>query len=454
MKVRDKLSFQFTCMFAVLLFTALSGIYFFVENNRVSSFFNKLDDRAFTVAQFHLAEDNLSSENFKHVLKKYPQSLSQEVIRIYDGSFHPKFIAEDSVKWNISILKKITRKKIIHFTQGKRQVSGIYYVDNSGNFIVLVSAIDENGFNEIQELRLIMVIFFFVFLLITFFTGRFFSSIALQPIVKITSNLKKIRASSLDQRLAFDPKKKDEIDILSLTINQLLEHLEQSFESQQSFITHASHELRTPITAILGEAEITLMKDREIPDYKKVLTGIINDVEQLNYLLDSLIDMMQTNIDNKDFQIIRLDELLWEVMDELAIKNPVNQVNVKYNLPVDEINITLQGNRRLLFIAISNILKNSIKFSNGMKVYCELTGNLKGITITIRDTGIGINAKDIAMIFQPFFRSANATGYPGNGIGLSLTHNIIKLHNGTINVNSEINIGSVFTIFFPSYSNN
>ena len=454
MKVRDKLSFQFTFMFAILLLAVLSGIYFFIEHNRVNSFFNKLDDRAITVAQFYLAEDNLSKENFKRVLKKYPQSLSQEYIRVYDGNFQPKFIPEDSVKWNINILKTVARQKKIHLIQGERQVSGIYYIDNSGHFIILVSAIDESGLNEMHDLRLIIIIFFIAFLFITFFMGRFFARIALQPIIKITNNLKKIRASSLDQRLPFNQKKTDEIDILSSTINQLLEHLEQSFESQQSFIAHASHELRTPITAILGEAEITLMKDRDIREYKQVLNEIISDVGRLNYLLNSMIDMMQANTCNCDFQTIRMDELLWEVVDELTVKNSDDQINLKYNLPENDLKIVLQGNRRLLFIAISNVLKNCIKFSDGKQVFCELSGDSGGISIVIRDQGIGIYSKDIAKIFQPFFRSANATGYPGNGIGLSLTYNIIKLHNGTISVDSELNKGSVFTLFFPDYSNN
>ena len=452
MKVKNTLSLQFTFMFAVLLLGVLLGIYLFVENNRINTFFDKLDDRAVTVAQFYLAEDNLSTENFKDVLKKYPQSLANEHIRIYDDHFHSKFIPEDSVKWGTDILKKVVKQKKLHFFNGKHQVSSIYYADNSGNFIIIVSALDENGFKEMRELGIIMTVFFFASLLITFLIGRFFARLALQPIVKITGNLKKVRSSSLDQRLPFDDKKPDEIDILSLTINQLLEHLEQSFESQRAFITHASHELRTPVTAILGEAEITLMKNRQPEEYQKVLRNIIGDVEQLNYLLNSLLDMIQTSVDSQDLQSVRMDELLWEIADEFTGKPGENLVEMDYHLPTDENLITIDGNRHLLYIAISNILKNCIKFSNGALVYCSLTGNSKGITIIIRDQGIGILPKDITNIFQPFFRASNATAYPGNGIGLSLTYNIIKLHNGTIEVDSKINKGTTFTIFFPYYS--
>lgn len=437
-------------MFAVLLFMVLMGTYVFVEQSRIKTFFNKLDDRALTVAQFYLAEDNLSKENFKDVLKKFPQSLSDEYIRIYDDKFQPKFIRESSVKWDINILQRVIAGKRLHFSQGDRQVSGIYYRDNSGNFIIMVSAIDLNGYNDMHQLRIIMLFLFSVSLLVTFFIGRIFSRFALSPIVNITSNLKRIRASSLDLRLPLGKNKTDEIDNLSLTINQLLEHLEQSFENQQSFISNASHELRTPITIILGEAETTIMRERKSGEYQQALINIIKETERLHYIINSLMELMQTSTDNLSFQNIRIDELLWEIIDELLIKTNENQGHIQYKAPVDRSKYTLFGNRQLLVIGISNIIKNAIKFSGGKDVYCELFNDVKGINIVIRDQGIGIAQKDLQRIFQPFFRAPNALKYSGSGIGLSLTQNIVRLHNGIIEIESEIGKGTEFRIILPA----
>ncbi|TWI95936.1 signal transduction histidine kinase [Mucilaginibacter frigoritolerans] len=450
MKVKDRLSLQFTFMFAVLLLVVLTGIYLFVEHNRVKTFFDKLDDRAVTVGQFYLAEDNLSKENFKSVIKKFPQSLSDETIRIYDDQFHAKFIHEGTLRWDTTILKGVVSQKLVHITEGNRQITGIYYVDNSGNYIIMVSAIDHNGYHYIYDLGLIMFFFFLASLFITYFMGSVFSRIALIPIVKITSNLKRIRSTSLDLRLPIATKKKDEIDVLSLTINNLLEHLEQSFESQKSFIANASHELRTPITTILGEAEITLMHERTNEDYKSTLSNIIKETERLNYIINSLMDLMQTNAANYEFQPIRMDELIWEIKDELSVKGNENNINIKYNLPYDPAKYSLMGNRQLLFIGISNIIKNALKFSDNKEIYCEIHCDIKGIHVTITDNGIGIEPKDISKIFQPFFRSTNALYYPGYGIGLSLTNNIIRLHNGTVEVESELNKGTTFHLIFPN----
>lgn len=449
MKVKDRLSLQFTLMFAVLLIMVLTGIYLFVDHSRVKTFFSKLDERAITVAQFYLAEDNLSKENFKKVLGKFPQSLSEETIRIYNGHFQPQFIREDSVRWNIAVLKKVAAQKKMHFTQGNRQITGIYYVDNSGNFIIMVSAADISGYRDMHELGLIMFFFFLASLIITFFMGSVFSRIALLPIVKMTNNLKRIRSTSLDLRLPIDQKKTDEIDNLSLTINHLLEHLEQSFESQQSFIANASHELRTPITTILGEAEITLMSDRQTGDYQFALKNIIKETERLNYIINSLMDLVQTNMANYAFQDIRMDELLWELEDELSNTDGGKRVSMIYNLPGDPVNFTVQGNRQLLFIAINNILKNALKFSDNKPVTCEIGFDAKRIHVRIGDLGIGIEARDIDKIFQPFYRSSHALRYPGYGVGLSLTYNIIKLHDGSINIESEPGKGTTFHVVLP-----
>ena len=448
MKTKDKLSYQFTFLFAILLLLVLTGVYLFVEHNRQRAFFDNLHDRAVTVAQFYLAEDNLSKENFKRISKKFPQTLTGETIRIYDSNFHPQFTPEGNVTWDIYILKEVVAKHKINFLRKDEQVSGLYYADNSGNFIIIVSARDAPGLYFMHELSLIMFVFFLASLIITFFLGRGFSRIALMPIVKITKNLKAIRSSSLDLRLPIVLQKNDEIDALSSTINQLLEHLEQSFESQKSFISNASHELRTPITTMLGEAEIALMRDRNTDEYKAALENIVKETERLNNIINNLMELMQTNLSTSDFQDFPLDQLVWELKDEFfVIKDNASRVNFVISLPPGK--CTLSGNRQLLFIAFSNLLKNALKFSGNQQVDFTASCDASGVNIVIKDQGIGIAHTDIEKIFQPFFRSPNALGYPGFGIGLSLASTIIRQHHGVFSVKSVLDKGTEFSVILP-----
>ncbi|MEC5146035.1 hypothetical protein HBIMPC_20275 [Chitinophaga sp. 212800010-3] len=316
MTLRNRLSLQFTLLFAVLLLILLAGIYALIERNRKFSFYDKLDDRALTIGQFYLAEDNLSAEGFMAVLKKYPRSLNQEVIRIYNTRFEPVFIKEDHIHWDKALLEQVVTQKRIHFTKGQQQVAGIYYVDNSGDYIIIAAATDSGGFENMRVLAWIMGLAFIVSLMITYILGRLFSRLALTPISNVISNLRSVRATSLDKRLPISERHHDEIDELSGTINNLLEHLEQSFEAQRVFIANASHELRTPITAILGEAEIALLKNRSVEEYKTTLRNLVEDSTRLTNLIGSLLELAQANMDNNHLQPVHMNELLWEVVDE------------------------------------------------------------------------------------------------------------------------------------------
>ena len=275
MKVKNKLSLQFTFLFAALLFFVLIGIYMLVDHNRKISFYDKLEDRALIMGEFYFREDNMTRENFKKVIQKFPQSLSNEIVTIYNDSYQPVFIKENTLHWNKDVIQDVITHKQVRFTKGRQQVAGIYFIDNSGNFIVIVSATDDTGRENMKTLSLIMLFSFLFSLIITFILGRIFATIALNPINKIIDKVKIIRATSLNKRLPIGKISHDEINQLSLTINNLLEHLEQSFQSQQSFIMHASHELRTPITSILADAEITLKNTRELEDYKSSISSIV-----------------------------------------------------------------------------------------------------------------------------------------------------------------------------------
>ena len=446
MKVKNRLLLQFTFMFAVLLAIVLLGIFILVEKNRKDNFYSKLEDRALIVGELYLAQDNMSPEDYKKVKEIYPQTLSHEVTRIYNDKFEPVFIKEDTVRWSQAIIQQVIKNKKIYFTEGKEQVVGLYYMDNSGNFAVIASAIDDSGYQSMRRLAYIMLFSFLVSLGITFLIGRLFATLALSPILKITNNLKIIRSTSLDRRLTLTRYKNDEINQLSNTINSLLEHLEQSFNDQQAFITNASHELRTPLTNIMGKSEVTLKNDRARDEYKNALESIITEAEKLNALITSLLELSQASIDSTEVQKVRLDELVWEVVDEWG--NDTGLVKVIYDLPDDTEKYTIQGNRRLLFIAISNILKNAIKFSGNKEVLCSVLYNEKGTQISIKDEGMGIKDKELQNIFRPFYRAPNAFKLPGSGIGLSLAEKIIRLHNGKIMVTSALNEGTTFTVIF------
>jgi signal transduction histidine kinase len=449
MTIRNRLSLQFTLVSAILFFIVLAGIYLLTGRYRRTNFQERLLDRAYTHAELYLAQDNMSEEKFRDVQKKYPLSLPQEVVRIYNDSDQPVFIRAGSFQWPPSLIDRVREEKQVQIQEGDKFISGIYYKDNSGNFTVLASAVDTFGQEEMRQLFLVMFVAFFISVFILFFAGRLFSRLALLPINKVINDVRFIRSTSLDKRL-LTKGGKDEINELAVTFNNLLEHLEQSFEAQGSFVAHASHELRTPVTTIIGDVEVTLSQQRDGAAYRETLKGVLDQAEKLNELINNLFDLAQTNTGITEFHELRLDELLWQVKDEWSNKLPDSKIDLQYHLPEDTRKYTVQANNYLLFIAIGNIVRNAIKFSDNGIVHCRLFIRNNAPVVSIRDNGIGIGKDDLRNIFQPFFRGANSFGYAGYGVGLSLADKIFRLHNVKVSVNSEVNRGTEFVLYFSN----
>jgi signal transduction histidine kinase len=447
MKIKDKLSLQFTLIFAILLLCVLAGVYWLAENNRESNFYEHLRERAFTVAQLFLAEDNMTAAKFKEVQKRYTHSLPEEELKIYNDRGQSVFINQSEADWPPEKIQEVAENKEARFYDKGRQVVGIYYVDNSGNFIVFAAGRDIYEFKHMKQLLMIMLVLFIFSLGVVFFLGQWFSKLALSPINRIINEVKFIRSTSLDKRLNTG-NGKDEIAELSITVNNLLEHLEQSFNAQRSFVANASHELRTPLTSVIGQIEVTLRNERASDEYKRVLENLLVETVKINELINTLFELVNANIDTDGFNDIRLDELIWQGKDEWENKWPGSQVALTHFLPNNPAACTIQGNWHLLFIAIGNMVKNAIKFSGQKMVQCAIHIEDNHILITISDKGIGIRQEELANIFQPFYRGSNASGYEGMGVGLSLSEKILKLHNATIQVHSVINEGTTFTIRF------
>ena len=199
----------------------------------------------------------------------------------------------------------------------------------------------------------------------------------------------------------------------------------------------------------MGNIEVTLGVERDKEEYKKALADTLVETEKLTDLVNDLFDLSHSNIDVNDFHDVRLDELLWQVKDEWSHRIPGSRIDLLYNLPEDPKRYTIPGNSHLLFIALGNILKNAVKFSAMELVTCILSIQEDKAIITIKDRGIGIKPEDIPHIFEPFYRGANAKGFDGLGIGLSLSEKIFRLHGAVVQVRSEWRKGTTFYILFP-----
>jgi signal transduction histidine kinase len=438
MKIKNRLSLSFTAVSAVVLLVMQVVICFTFSSFIKSDFYDHLMDRANVAAQLYLEADEISPDSLSKVRERYLQRLPNEVIRIYDDRNDASFIKDRNQFWTSSVIDAVRKRKQLEFFEGNRQTVGIYYNDNQGNFVILVSGIDHLGSKRLWDLIEIMSILLISVTVGLFLISRWFAENALKPIDSLISQMRRVRAGNLSLRVE-EGDGKDEISALAHNFNRLLEHLENAFELQQTFVINASHELRTPITSIIGEIEITLNKLRSGGDYQEVLKSILHDAERLNETISSLLELanVDMNYTQPAFKPIAVDDLIWELNDYWKQKAGPELFNLRIlKMPSDAEHLQIQANRSLLTIALNNIIGNAFKFSKNKPVQCSLYADEKEIIITITDSGIGIIPEEMDKIFNSFYRGTNVRNFNGNGIGLYVTNKIIQLFNGTLRVSS------------------
>jgi signal transduction histidine kinase len=270
----------------------------------------------------------------------------------------------------------------------------------------------------------------------------------------IVRQVEKITISNLNMRVN-EGNGVDEIAQLAITFNKMLERLESAFEMQRSFISNASHELRTPLTSITGQIEVSLMNKRSQEEYEAILKSTLEDIKNLNELSNGLLDLAKASSDITEITLrpLRIDEVLWQTHGELIRRKPDYKIQIIFDSPVDdEKKLIVTGNEHLLKTAFANLMDNACKYSSDRHAEVHLNTLADKIRISFSDRGIGISPEDMKKIFEPFFRAKNAWNIPGNGLGLALTERIIKIHQGIISIDSEVNKGTTVNTEFPVFA--
>ena len=450
MKIKNRLSLYFTAISTVVLLIVDIAICITVNSIIKSNFYSHLMDRATVAAQVYLEADEISADSLSRVKERYLLRLPDEVVRFYNDKNTASFIKDNSQYWPSSVINQVRKRKTLQFSEGKRQTVGIYYYDNQGDFVILVSAIDHAGDKRFNDLVEALAILLIIVSIVLFIMSRWFAQKTLEPIDKVIKQMRLVSAGNLSLRVD-EGNGKDEISALAYNFNRLLAHLENAFELQETFVINASHELRTPITSIIGEIEISLNKARTNGEYEQVLKSVLADAERLKETITSLLELahVDMNYTHPAFKPVAIDELIWELNDYWNAKlgKGMFAVNIQH-LPEDPDKLLIPANKQLLTIALNNIIGNAFKFSENKRVQCGLYADEHRITITISDLGIGIPVDELEKVFNSFYRGANVKNYLGNGIGLYVTNKIITLFNGTIAINSVSGQGTDINITF------
>ena len=281
-----------------------------------------------------------------------------------------------------------------------------------------------------------------------------FTNLITRRIVDFTDKITSMSSDGiLDEKL--DIRGKDEISQLAVAFNTMSEKVLNLEHKRVEFVSNASHELKTPLSSIKLMADsIIQTEDIDIDYVREFLTDMNNEVDRLNRIVNKLLYITKMDNDAEKLEagmeITGLKDILLGIEKNLM---PIaNRDEVTLSVVCDK-DIYVMANKDMLWQGIYNVVDNAIKYSNEfgtVEVTCEALED-KAV-IKVRDNGMGIGKDDIEKIFERFYRvdkaRSRATG--GTGLGLSIALGAIEFHGGSIEVESEPNIGSVFTIILPA----
>ena len=456
MPVRLRITFLFLVLVMIILGIVCSGIYYFSYNERINNIKTRLTNRAKTTAKLITQREIFDQRLVQRIDSLTTLTLKYKIVEAYDKQNHKIYnysdFSGDTLNISEDLLEYTRLKGSKFFSYNDKEVISFYYNENNEGIVVISAARDIDGKNGLYTLFKILLVSFFIGNAIVLITGYFFSGRLLLPIKKIASDVEEISAQNLARRIKTSGTK-DEWSQLTITLNSLLNRLQESFEFQRRFIANASHELSTPLTSISSQLEVSLQRERDAKEYRQVMESIYQDVRNMSKLTQTLLEFAKASGSNTGLEInlIRIDEIILRIPSEITRSNPKFSVSLEFEkLPEEEENLLVFGNEILLLMAIKNVAINACKYSDDQHATILLEIGEKEIKIIISDNGKGIPETELNNIFQPFYRVKENTESHGFGLGLSLALKIITIHKGSIKVTSVENKGTKFEISIPA----
>lgn len=236
-----------------------------------------------------------------------------------------------------------------------------------------------------------------------------------------------------------------------LLAGKTLRPIEKVHEDQRQFIADASHELRTPITALKTSLEVFLLQKKQtIKEARTLVSGSLVEVESLQYLVDKLLRLTlyqgsRRQVTMSTFSIDKLVKKSTKTIVPLALEKGLT-------LQVVGEAGEIQADKEKIHELLTILLENAVKYTQEGQVSVAVTTSKKYLTLAVRDTGTGISKKDQACVFKRFYRADQSRTYSGThgfGLGLAVAKEIVDMHQGSIQLDSKVGRGSVFTVTLP-----
>jgi heavy metal sensor kinase len=273
---------------------------------------------------------------------------------------------------------------------------------------------------------------------------------SLAPVDHIIKSAEQITLRKLNDRLPVS-KTGDELERLSVSLNNMIGRLDAAFQQTQRFLADASHELRTPLTILHGELEALVERNAGKTEVRETAGSALEEVQRLKKIVETLFALSRLDAGEAQEESVAVDlgELATTTADQMYLLAEDKHIAIVHRCSQ---NIFVKGDRARLKQVLVNLLDNAIKYTqNGGKIEISLTARDGKAFLKVSDNGIGIPSADLAHVFERFFRAdkARSREMGGAGLGLSIVRSICTAHHGRVEVQSEEGQGSQFIVELP-----
>ena len=391
MKTGNKIALFYSAI-TIGVIAVVTLVFYLVSTSYISRlYYSYLTEKAYATAQKHWEKDETDDESYARIQQRYEETLpvATEILLNADSLETRQVLSR---YLDATQVRSLYQEDIVHFKHDTQMGAALYYPDNEGNFIVIVLSGNQYGMDIQHRIGWLLLGMLVISAVLVYFVGRLYAT-------------------------------------------RMVDRIDAAYQSEKSFISNASHELNNPLTAIQGECEISLLKERTPAEYQAALGRIASETKRIILLMKNLLFLSHGD-----------KEILKNARETVLLADFLMQfVGNRVRFTTDHFAFAIEANPHLLKIAIGNILNNACKYSGEAPVEMQL----KGSVLTITDMGIGIPEEEIARVYQPFYRASNTREFAGHGIGLSLSMRILRSYGAEITITSEVGKGTTVEIEFP-----
>ncbi len=452
MSIRRKILLYFSVVTIFLVASALAFIYTLFAQYREEEFQQRQREKINTTLKFLTEFKEIDQSLIEAMDQLSIHDLYDEKLLIFDKSKTLVYSSIDDVPITFStqILDELSpANPSTEHKDGLYDVVGLYLERQEKAYYGISKAYDISGYLKLNYLKYVLFLTLggisFAVILVSYYLSR-----------KITHSIDHVARQINDFKFNGQSNpivatgSKDEISLLADRFNELMQRMNEAFAFQKHAVHHISHELKTPIAVLVSNFE-KIEKETDEIEIKEMINVQKENTKSLSEIINSLLEIAKAESGNDSLQTrVRIDELIFDLINEFNVLYPDFQFAIEYSdNSVNESNLTITANDRLMKAALSNLMLNCIKYSDDNRARITITTGEDRLTIDFTNHGSILLEKERQFLFQHFFRGENSQGTRGFGLGLVFINKILTLYSGKVSYSNNAADSNTFTISLP-----